>query len=78
MDQNAFDIEFLTKRLQTEYEEWQRHRKRWKSDFKDAYDNTQRINDALRAEVSSCNNQADQNQRAIKMILDASMIQHLI
>ena len=78
MDQNASDIEHLTIRLTREYDEWQRHRKRWKGDFMNAYTDTEKKIDEIRQEFNVCVTTAENNQRAIKMVLDASMIQHLI
>ena len=74
MDQNAFDIEHLTKRLTREYDEWQRHRKRWKGDFMNAYADTEKKIAEIKKEFNNCVTTADNNSRAIKMVLDASMI----
>ena len=43
-----------------------------------AYTDTEKKIDEIRQEFNVCVTTAENNQRAIKMVLDASMIQHLI
>ena len=47
MSENTMDVEYMKERLKTEYEEFTRNRKRWKGDFKEATNKTERAFDRV-------------------------------
>ena len=78
MQENTTDVENMMEMLATEYKEFLRNRKRWKSDFKDAENKVLLSVERVDNITSKCIGAAEVNSKAIKMILDAQMIDQLI
>ena len=75
---NEKNIDEMQAQIDKEYKEFSIQRKRWKSDFinqKYVLTNTLDQTEAL---VSDCMKQNEWNSKAVKSLLDAQMIEHLI
>ena len=65
-------------RMQQEYTDFLQARKRWKSDFQSADSKNKEHIERVHSMIGGCENQNEVNTRAIKMILDAQMIEQLM
>ena len=64
--------------LDSEYKEFTQQRKRWKSDFVNQKKEVTHTLDQTEQLVSDVMGQNEWNSKAIKSLLDAQMIEHLI
>ena len=65
----------MTGRMEQEYLDFLQMRKRWKSDFQSADQKNKEHIERVHGMIGGCENQNEINTRAIKMILDAQMIE---
>ena len=72
------DIKLMADKIDQEYREFARNRKRWKSEFGLATDKADTLMATLRRSLDTCMGQNQHNTAAIKMLLDTQMIEHLI
>ena len=75
---NEMDIKLMSDKIEEEYKEFARNRKRWKSEFGLANDKADGLMKRLRQMLDYCMSQNQHNASAIKMMLDTQMIDHLI
>ena len=64
--------------IEAEYKEFATHRKKWKSDFALAENKQGAHVSIIENIVGACVSQNEHNTRALKMMLDAQMIDHII
>ena len=78
LQENERDLKIMTARMEQEYKDFVQARKRWKSDFQTADKKNQEHIERVHAMIGGCENQNEINTRAVKMILDAQMIEQLV
>ena len=78
LDRNSKDIQDMALQLEKEYKEFTVQRFKWKSDFSQAANKQANHVSQIENIVSSCVKQNEYNTKAIKMILDTQMIDHII
>ena len=69
------EVGTLSNRINQEYKDFANNRQRWKSDFAMATDKAVQNMDKIKNMLSGCESQNQVNTRAIKMMLDAQMIE---
>ena len=72
------DIKLLSDKIDEEYREFARNRKRWKSEFGLATDKADAYMAALKQTLEENIISSKANKAAIKLLLDSQMIDHLI
>ena len=75
---NERELYTMAERIGQEYKDFANNRKRWKSDFALATDKAIQNMEKIRSMLSGCENQNNINTRAIKMMLDAQMIEQIV
>ena len=78
LEVNEREIHMMSERMDQEYKDFVQARKRWKSDFQSADKKNKEHIERVHGMIGGCENQNEVNTRAIKMILDAQMIEQLI